>query len=99
MGKKIIQVEVSESTYDLIVNLASFVAVVKTALADGWQTTEDLPVTIAAAVKDLVPAVQQGQNVSAEYADDKDASIRAAVLGLEKLVEVFIPKDAPAASV
>lgn len=89
---KMVEVAVAENSYDLMIKMAAFIAAVKTALADGWQMGSDLPVIVTAAIQDLVPAIQDGQKVGDEYAADKAAVIRAALLGAEEMIAIFVPE-------
>lgn len=81
-----IEVECSKEIYELGSGVCKFVAKVKEALADGWKTGEDLPPILAAAMEDLVPAIQGVSSIKDEFAENKSAAINALVLPFSKLV-------------
>lgn len=82
MSKISVSVEVSKELYEAGQGIAAFVATLRAAVADGWQVGTDLPVAMAAALRDLVPALDGISEVDDEIAEDKAAAARAVSLGL-----------------
>lgn len=78
----LIQVQVSKELYEAGQGVAAFVKAMKGALADGWQAGHDLPIAMAAALEDLVPALNGINQVPAEVAEDKLAAAHAVALTL-----------------
>lgn len=50
--------EGTKEAYELGSGLRNFVNKMREALKDGWQLDKDLPVALAAAMSDLIPAIQ-----------------------------------------
>lgn len=86
-----VEVEVSKEAYELGAGIAKFHAVVKTALADGWQIGQDIPPIMSSALSDLVPAMQGADQVSAE-SKDMQAFSNAIFLGLSPIAFSYIKK-------
>jgi hypothetical protein len=84
-----VEVTVSKEAYELGQGIAKFHEAIKQALADGWQSGQDIPPIISSAVADLVPAVQGADQVSKET-DDKQAFANAIYLGLSPVAFAYI---------
>jgi hypothetical protein len=85
-----VEVEVSKEAYELGLGLAKFHAVVKQAMADGWQTGTDIPPIIQSAIADLVPAMQGADQAGAEAKADKQQFANAIYLGLSPIAFSYI---------
>jgi hypothetical protein len=79
--------EVSKEAYELLIGVAKIVEVVKASLADGFQPGSDIPVIIASAIGDLVPAIQGVELIKEEIAEDKVAFGNALVLGAAAIIQ------------
>lgn len=99
MATKKLEVEVAEKTHEALMSLAGFAGDLRTALADGWQVGQDLPVVLSSALTKLVPAVSAVSEIKAEVSADRASALRAGLLGVEALVDALTgPADsAPAA--
>jgi len=86
-----VEVEISKESYELSHGIAKFIAAVKKEIADngGWSMTDDIPGIIAAAVADLIPAMDGVMSISDEMAEDKVAFTKGLLLGMSELVSVF----------
>lgn len=84
-----VEVEVTKEAYELGQGIAKFHEAVKTALADGWDTTKDIPPIIQAAIVDLVPAMQGADQVGSE-AKDKQPFTNAIYLGLSPIAFSYV---------
>jgi len=89
MAKLVINQEVSKEAYELAQGLVKFVGAVKAALKDGWQLGSDMPVVVAAAFSELVPAINGATEIPAEYKEDPAAFVNAFVASSGDLVKVF----------
>lgn len=78
--------EVSKETYELLIGVARLVEIVKNQVADGWQPGIDIPVIIASAIGDLVPAIQGVEKIKEEIAENKVAFGHALLLGAAEIV-------------
>ena len=89
--KQIVEVEVTSNTYELGKALDQFVGAVKQSLDDGWQTSQDVPALISAALAHLVPVLQNVSEVS-EDAKDIQAFTNGLFLGLGQTAFRFVKK-------
>jgi hypothetical protein len=88
------QVEVSQEAYNLVQALVKLAVVTKQALADGFQPTQDLPLIVMEAFKDLPPAVGGLNQLGPEFQEDKAAFVKAFVLGAADLFDLLAQKKA-----
>ena len=88
-----VTVKVPQETYALEQGLVKFVGACKTALADGFQAGQDLPVIISAALADLLPAVA-GVSALTEEVKDLASMINVGGLFAGDLAKVFIAPKA-----
>lgn len=86
------EIECAKETVELGEGLSEFIVAMKTALADGWQTGEDLPAIITAAMAHLAPAIQGAEKIGAET-KDLDKFVNGIYVGLSPAVMSFIDKD------
>lgn len=89
-----VEVEVSKEGYELITGIASAIKKIKMEVDDngGWDMADDLSGIIAAAVTDLLPALEGSMKIKEEFENDRTALMKGIILGSTELVEVFIPK-------
>lgn len=85
-----VPVKVTKEAYELGQGLAKFLKATKQALADGWQPGQDLPVLMAAAVTELVPALQGVEQLDDEAKADKQAFTMALVVSLGDAVSPWL---------
>jgi len=90
-----VTVEVSKEIYELGEGLGDFALAVKTALADGFSVGDDMPQLITDAVTHLIPAIEGVTLLDDEYAEDKEAAIKAALVSLIPKVFALL-EDTPA---
>ena len=95
MAVKQVQVEVTEGSYDLGQGIARFVGAVKTALADGWQTGDDLPAIVTAAMTNLVPYVGALGNIGDEKDENAGAFLNAWLLAGPAVYAELQKNEAP----
>jgi hypothetical protein len=81
MPKKMIEVELEDSGFEVMQGLAKIVAEVKKALKDGFQPGQDLPALVIAAVAELPGIVVHAQSVPADLAEDKVLLLKGVNLG------------------
>lgn len=86
------EIECAKETVELGEGLSQFVIAMKTALADGWQFGEDLPVTVSAAMQHLVPAIQGAENIGAE-SKDLDKFVNGVYVGISPMAFAFLDQD------
>ena len=87
-----VECEVSKEAYELAQGLVKFSAAVKTAMADGWQMGQDLPVVIAAAMGDLMPAMQGVDKLGEELGENKIAFAKAFAMSGFDFAEMLAKK-------
>lgn len=85
------EVECAKETLELGEGLAKFVSSLQGALADGWQSGQDLPVLLSAALTDLVPAVQGVEKIKDEVKDPQSFS-NGIYVGVSSIPFLFIKK-------
>lgn len=89
MGLKEVKVMVPEKSYELGQGMKRFVAEMKNALEDGWQTGQDLPVALSSAMENLVPHVKNYQEILDEVTMEPIPSIRGGVLTVTDIYEAL----------
>lgn len=77
-----IEIELPKEAYELAKGLGAFAAVVKKALADGWQMGADVPVIVSAALTELVPALNGVDMIGEEAKADPVGMGQALIEGL-----------------
>jgi hypothetical protein len=87
MAKVKVTTEASKETYELLLGVAKMIKIVKGAAKDGFQPGSDIPVIIASAIGDLVPAIQGVELIKSEIAEDKVAFSNAVSLGGAAIIE------------
>jgi len=91
-----VTVTVSKETYELGQAVGQLVEATKVALADGWDTSQDLPVLMLEALRVLPPAVQGVDQLDDEMKANPSAFAKAIALGVADAVEAAL-KKAPVA--
>jgi hypothetical protein len=89
MAKIDVSVSVSKEAYELGQGVAGFVGALKVALENGWQTGEDLPAVVTAAISNLVPALEGVSKVGDELKEDKAAFAKALGLSTADIIGKF----------
>lgn len=84
-----VTVEVTKEGYELSLGLAKFALAVKQALADGWQPGADMTAMMAAAMTELVPALNGVDQLGLE-AKEGSAFYAGLVLGMQPLANAFV---------
>jgi len=92
MEKLKIEVEVSKEMYELGIGLGQVVLKMKEALEDGFQVTDDIPVIIQTAIKDLVPAMKGIEQIDDEAKEDLGSFLDAVWLSLKPVVFGLLKK-------
>lgn len=77
MEKVKVELELPKEVSELAAGLATFAVHAIKAVKDGFQPGQDLPVLLAAAIADLVPALNGVERLPAELKEDKAAFIAA----------------------
>lgn len=90
MPKKIVSSEIEDSGFEVLAHAAKIVAAIKAALADGFQPGQDLPVGVVAAVAEFPAIVQNAQNVTKDFAEDKVLFIKGANLGAYEVIDALV---------
>lgn len=94
MAKVDVNVSVSKEAHELGVGIKGLVLAIKEALADGWDTTSDLPTIVTASLTHLAPAVQGVDQLDDEAKEDLGAFINAlSVPTAEMTGELLKKKD------
>jgi hypothetical protein len=88
--KQELKVVVEKETYELTQCLKAFVSAVQQAMADGWDTSKDLPVLMSAALTSLIPAINNATKIGENLAEDKEAFIKGLTLGVEDIALLFL---------
>lgn len=83
---------VAPSSYEVAGKVMSFYKALKTAMADGWQPSQDIPAMLAEALKDLAPIVQKWPEVVAEASADKEGVAKAVALAAFDLISAAMAK-------
>jgi len=89
MSKVVVSVEVSKEAYELGQGVVKFALAVKESLANGWQLGEDMPIVIAAAFSELVPAISGVSQIGDEFKEDPAAFAQAFALAGGELAKMF----------
>lgn len=84
-----VKVMVPEKSHALGQGMKKFIAEMKKALEDGWQTGQDLPVALSSAMANLVPHVQNWQEIINEVTGEPVASIKGGVLTAADIYEAL----------
>lgn len=85
-----VPVTVSKEAYELGQGVVKFVAALKGALSNGFQPGQDIPIVVAAAITELIPAMDGVQLMADELKTDQVAFASAFVLSAKDLVKVFV---------
>ena len=96
MGKKMVQVEIESSGYELTKSLTRLTGAVKQSLADGWQPGTDVPVIISAAISELGALAANIPQLAPDAKDDAVEFAKGINLAAYDFLEIFTAK-APAA--
>lgn len=91
MEKVKIELECAKESYELGKGVQDLVEAIRVALSDGWNTSEDLPAIITAAVTKLAPAIQGADKVS-EEAKETPEFVNAIYASLAPIVWSFVKK-------
>lgn len=67
----------------------SMVKAGKTALADGWNISVDVPVLVTEALKDALVAIEQGPKAIAEWQANPFSAIQVTIQGLIEIVDAL----------
>jgi len=79
-----VNLKVSKEAYELGMGIAKTITAIQSALKDGWQPGQDLPVLMQALMADLVPAIQGIEKLADESKESQLAFFTAwALSGLE----------------
>ena len=86
MAIETVKVDVAKETYELASGIAQFLSSLKEAVSDGWDTSEDLPVMLEAAIKNLFPAMEGITGIPEEFKSDPAAVYKAMSVGLVDVI-------------
>ena len=92
METKKVELEVSKEMYELGQGIGQVVLKVKEALEDGFQVTQDIPVIIQTAIKDLVPAMKGVDQLDDEAREDLEKFLDAIWVSLKPIVFDLVKK-------
>lgn len=81
-----IKFEAPDASAEFADKLASFVAAGKHAFENGWQAGEDVPVLLASALTDLIPAIGKLSAVSEDLKVDAFGAALAIQVALKKVL-------------
>lgn len=84
--------ELSKEARELGKGMNAFVAKTRQCLADGFQPGQDIPLVLAAAIADLIPAIQGAEQMGAEFKENRKAFLLAHSASGVELLESFLPK-------
>jgi len=77
---------VSKETYEMGLAVAAMIKGVKSALEDGWQPGQDLPVIFSSIIGNVAEMVQGVQAAQKENAEDPAAFVTACSLALAEVI-------------
>jgi hypothetical protein len=83
--------KVSKESYELGQGIVKFASAIKSALSDGWQPGQDIPLILTAAMTDLVPSFQGVDAVGTEFEEHRSAFLKAWALCGVEIADVFLP--------
>jgi hypothetical protein len=92
MSKKMKSIEVSEHADAVMQALQQVVKHIKDALADGWQTGQDLPVILSQSFDDLIVVIGNVKEIPVEAKEDVVAFGKAITDGGWDMAALFIKK-------
>jgi len=87
-----VEIEVSKEAYELGSGAARFIKAVKDALADGWETGQDLPLVVSALFAEMA-AIEGVDQLDDEYKEDPAAFAKAVMLGLSDIYGAVKPSE------
>ena len=93
MEKLTVSVEVSKEAYEFGVGLVNIGKSIKTALADGWQPGQDLPVIVLTAVAELPKMIEGMEDIEDEFKASPIATSRAFALAGAGIAGMFIEEE------
>ncbi len=86
-----VELELPKEASELAAGIANFLAHAIAAVKDGFQAGDDLPVLLAAAMGDLIPALNGVDQLPTEFKEDKAGFVAAfgyaGLLFQQKLME------------
>ena len=85
----VIEVEIGESTNDLINGLTEFIKTAKEQLSDGFQPGDDIPDIAISAFQDLAPALMGAAELKQEFDSNPDSRAIAMALLANELMSIF----------
>jgi hypothetical protein len=85
-----ITVPVAKETYELGVGITKFIKACKGALEDGFEIGDDLPVIMASALGELLPAIEGVEKIKYEIVEDRAAFSNAVSLTTSALIETLV---------
>lgn len=85
-----VQVEVAKESYELANGIAQFLATLKEAISDGWDTGEDMPDVLQSAVKNLFPALEGVTGIADEWKLNPAGCYKAISVGLVDVIMAAI---------
>lgn len=86
-------IQVPKAVDDLGQNLSDFVGAIDKALEDGWQTGDDLPPILAAALANLVPAIQAAKAAGDDFKADPYMSVKGISIHVADIVKAIATKS------
>jgi hypothetical protein len=98
-----VSVEVSKEVSDLGDAVLGLVTAIKTALADGFQITQDVPSVVMAAISEVPKAMDAMSSLKGDLSQNPKESAMAAAVLAGKLLGLFlepnlVPPQPPAAA-
>ena len=88
------EIELPKETCELADGIAKLVVAIKEAMADGWDTTQDVPALITTALAVLPGAIDGFDKIDDELKADKAAFAMAFAFAAKDIFAAFEKKDA-----
>ena len=95
MEKINVELELPKEAYELFDGTYKIVEIIKTALDDGWQPTEDLPAIVTQSIMELPKMITGLDQLPKEFKDDPAMFIKAGLISVSKIASLFISQEKP----
>ena len=80
-------VKMSKNTLETIEGLSDFIIVCREALKDGFQYGDDIPDIVSSALSDLIPILDNLDDIASEFSEDPAAFAQAISYGVISLAK------------
>lgn len=84
-----LEIEVPKELHEVNVAVLNVLKAVKTALADGWQIGQDLPIIVTAAIANLPPAIDGFEKIADEVKENMPGTVNAGAFLAAEIIKIF----------